>query len=247
MLHPRSSHPRLLESEQLSANFPAGVQLGVDVDVSRPAPDPRQDGVPHGCRVLDQEPAKVRVSGGAWWYVKIHPNRAVEARDIVVNVGQERTVDVRKLDSIAEHVTVDGNRREPLRGSRDRGRLVRAAHERDEPFRRWWYRRQPHVILAAPNGDNYCQRPYAKHQTAAHSKPPHVGQPYTQGGLGIPALRGLFKRSFVIELSGRRQPHLAPQKPVDQPVEPAVRDPQRNPVEPPVRTDDHAHWRPPGG
>src|SRR2546430_13693059 len=40
-----------------------------------------------------------------------------------------------------------------------------------------------------------------------------------------PAAR-LVKRSFVIELSGRRQAHPAPEKAMDQPVEPAVGDPQ---------------------
>src|SRR5438552_7104875 len=63
--------------------------------------------------------------------------------------------------------------------------------------------------------------------------------------LGIPAPRGLFKRPFVIELSGRREAQPAPQKAVDQPVEPAVGEPQGNPVEPPVRGDDHAQrWSP---
>src|SRR3989441_4760925 len=59
-----------------------------------------------------------------------------------------------------------------------------------------------------------------------------------------PAAR-FVKRSFVIELSGRRQADPAPEKAIDQPVEPAVGDPQRNPVEPPVRGDDHAQrWSP---
>src|SRR5256885_3049384 len=65
--------------------------------------------------------------------------------------------------------------------------------------------------------------------------------------LGIPAPRGLFKRPFVIELSGRRQADPPPQQAIDQPVEPAVGDPQRNPVEPPVRGDHHAQRRAPGG
>src|SRR5207249_2725603 len=63
--------------------------------------------------------------------------------------------------------------------------------------------------------------------------------------LGIPAPRGLFKRPFVIELSGRRQAHPPPQQAIDQPVEPAVGDPQGNPVEPSVRGDDHAQRRAP--
>src|SRR5437763_672355 len=63
--------------------------------------------------------------------------------------------------------------------------------------------------------------------------------------LGIPPPLGLFKRPFVIELSGRREAHAAPQKAVDQPVEPAVGEPQGNPVEPSVRGDDHAQrWSP---
>src|SRR2546426_8623176 len=63
--------------------------------------------------------------------------------------------------------------------------------------------------------------------------------------LGIPAPRGLFKRPFVIELSGRREAHPPPQKAVDQPVEPAVGDPQGNPIEPSVGGDDHAQRRAP--
>src|SRR6266850_1964983 len=126
----------LLEPEELPANLPARVQLGVHVDVARPATDESQNGIRNRRRVLDQESTEVRISGDTGWHVKIHPHRAVEARHVVVNVGQERTVDVRKLDPVAEYVTVDGNRREPLRRGRDRGRLVGATHERDVPLRR---------------------------------------------------------------------------------------------------------------
>src|SRR2546430_537107 len=83
-------------------------------------------------------------------------------------------------------------------------------------------------------------------RTAARVPTPNIRRPriarlltvwesHAQEALGIPALRGLFKLSFVIELSGPRQSHPAPQEAINQPVEPAVRDRQRNPVEPPVR------------
>src|SRR5258706_15115978 len=65
-----------------------------------------------------------------------------------------------------------------------------------------------------------------------------VWEPHAQEALGLPALRGLFKLSFVIELSGR-QVYPAPQEPINQPVEPAVRYPQWNAVEPSVRRDHH--------
>src|SRR5437870_12388380 len=75
-----------------------------------------------------------------------------------------------------------------------------------------------------------------------NTRRPHIANLLTVWGsarpktaLGIPAPRGLFKRPFVIELSGRRQAHPPLQQAIDQPVEPAVGDPQRNPVEPTVR------------
>src|SRR5436190_12138302 len=72
-----------------------------------------------------------------------------------------------------------------------------------------------------------------------------LGSARPKTALGIPAPRDLFKRPFVIELSGRRQADPPPQQAIDQPVEPAVWDPQGNPVEPSVRGDHHAqHWSP---
>src|SRR5438094_2205842 len=85
--------------------------------------------------------------------------------------------------------------------------------------------------------------------TSANVPPPNTRRPLIANlltvwgsarpktALGIPAPRGLFKRPFVIELSGRRQADPPPQQAIDQPVEPAVGDPQRNPVEPTVRGD----------
>src|SRR5882672_6835616 len=73
-----------------------------------------------------------------------------------------------------------------------------------------------------------------------------VWEPHAQEALGLPAPRALFKLSFVIELSGRRQVHPAPQEPINQPVEPAVRYPQWNAVEPSVRGDHHTKRRAPG-
>src|SRR5882672_8073358 len=65
-----------------------------------------------------------------------------------------------------------------------------------------------------------------------------VWEPHAQEALGLPAPRALFKLSFVIELSGRRQVHPAPQEPINQPVEPAVRYP--------LRGDHHTKRRAPG-
>src|SRR5207244_3057012 len=44
--------------------------------------------------------------------------------------------------------------------------------------------------------------------------------------LGIPAPRCLFKRPFVIELSGRREAHPEPQKAIAQPVQAALGEPK---------------------
>src|SRR5207302_10911079 len=115
------------------------VQLRLGGDGCRAATDEGQKGIRTRRRVRDQGPTEVRVSGDPRWHVQVHPHRAVEARYVVVNEGQEGTVDVRKLDTVTDDVTVDGDRREPLRRSRDRGRLVRAGQERNEPFPRRRY------------------------------------------------------------------------------------------------------------
>src|SRR2546421_6377126 len=49
-----------------------------------------------------------------------------------------------------------------------------------------------------------------------------VGGPHAQGGLGIPAPRGLFKQSFVIEMSGRRQAYRCRARAAPVPVEAPV-------------------------
>src|SRR2546421_2023840 len=215
--------PRLLESEELPANLPAGVQLGVHVDVRRVGPHLGQHGIGNRDCVLDQEPAEVQVGGGSGWDVQVLNDSAAGARRPVMNVRQERAVDVRKLNPVRNQVALNGNGREPLRARRSRSRFVRAVQERDEAFRLRRYRGQAYVILAAPDAHEHCQRPCSEHQTAAHSKPPDgLGVPHAQGGLGIPVPRGLFKQSFVIEMSGRRQAYRCRARAAPVPVEAPV-------------------------
>src|SRR5207247_11264601 len=91
----------------------------------------------------------------------------------MVNVRQEGAVDVRELDSIVDRIAVNRDCRETLSRRRNRSRLVRAAQEREIALRGRRYRGQPYVVLAAPGGQSRRQRPYAKHQTASHGKPPY--------------------------------------------------------------------------
>src|SRR5258708_1897119 len=86
----------LLEPEELPANLPARVQLGVHVDVRRVGPDLRQDGSRNGDCAVDQKPAEVRVRGDSRWNVKVLNDAAALARRPMVNVSQERAVDVRE-------------------------------------------------------------------------------------------------------------------------------------------------------
>src|SRR5213076_2032081 len=102
-----------------------------------------------------------------------HNDPLARARSSMVNVRQEGAVDVGELDSIVDRIAIDRDCRETLSRRCNRSRLVRAAQKRDIALRGRRYRGQPYVVLAAPGGQSRRQRPYAKHQTASHSKPPY--------------------------------------------------------------------------
>src|SRR5207245_3384284 len=127
---PPPSLRRLHEPKELPSNLSTLVHLGVHVDVRRVGADLCKDGGRNGDCAVDQEPAEVRVRGDSRWNVKVLNDSAANARASMVNVSQERAVDVRELDSIVDRIAIDRDCREALCRRRDRSRLVRSAAKR---------------------------------------------------------------------------------------------------------------------